>query len=109
MQRDTWSKNRVTRRRTTSGSLAETSEVESTRSTNRTVASLRSIRLSLETSREAGLFRSEGSLWPPHQPLGFRAVLDPKVFKAYDVRGIYPAEIDEEGVRAIGRAYVEQF
>jgi len=36
-------------------------------------------------------------------------VLDPKVFKAYDVRGIYPAEIDEEGVRAIGRAYVEQF
>jgi len=36
-------------------------------------------------------------------------VLDPKVFKAYDVRGIYPAEIDEEGARAIGRAYVEQF
>jgi phosphomannomutase len=36
-------------------------------------------------------------------------VLDPKVFKAYDVRGIYPAEIDEDGARAIGRAYVEQF
>jgi phosphomannomutase len=36
-------------------------------------------------------------------------VLDPKVFKAYDVRGIYPSEIDEEGARAIGRAYVEQF
>jgi phosphomannomutase len=36
-------------------------------------------------------------------------VLDPKVFKAYDVRGIYPDEIDEEGARAIGRAYVEQF
>jgi phosphomannomutase len=35
--------------------------------------------------------------------------LDPKVFKAYDVRGIYPAELDEEGARAIGRAYVEQF
>jgi phosphomannomutase len=36
-------------------------------------------------------------------------MLDPKVFKAYDVRGIYPSEIDEEGARAIGRAYVEQF
>jgi phosphomannomutase len=35
--------------------------------------------------------------------------LDPKVFKAYDVRGIYPAELDEEGAYAIGRAYVEQF
>ena len=37
------------------------------------------------------------------------AVLDPKAFKAYDVRGIYPAELDEEGAYAIGRAYVEQF
>ena len=36
-------------------------------------------------------------------------MLDPKVFKAYDVRGIYRAELDEEGARAIGRAYVEQF
>src|SRR5947209_4451772 len=36
-------------------------------------------------------------------------MLDPKVFKAYDVRGIYPAELDEEGARAIGRGYVEQF
>jgi phosphomannomutase len=35
--------------------------------------------------------------------------LDPKVFKAYDVRGIYPVELDEEGARAIGRAYVEVF
>src|SRR5437660_11130388 len=38
-----------------------------------------------------------------------RAVLDPKVFKAYDVRGIYPDELDEDGAYAIGRAYVEQF
>jgi len=38
-----------------------------------------------------------------------RAVLDPKVFKAYDVRGIYPDELDEEGAYAIGRAYVQQF
>ncbi len=41
--------------------------------------------------------------------VSIRAVLDPKVFKAYDVRGIYPAELDEEGAYAIGRAYVEQF
>jgi phosphomannomutase len=36
-------------------------------------------------------------------------VLDPKVFKAYDVRGVYPTEIDEDGAYAVGRAYVEQF
>jgi phosphomannomutase len=36
-------------------------------------------------------------------------VLDPKVFKAYDVRGIYPTDLDEDGAYAIGRAYVEQF
>ncbi|MGZ4256582.1 MAG: phosphomannomutase/phosphoglucomutase [Gaiellaceae bacterium] len=36
-------------------------------------------------------------------------MLDPKVFKAYDVRGIYPSELDEEGAQAIGRAFVEVF
>jgi phosphomannomutase len=36
-------------------------------------------------------------------------VLDPNAFKAYDVRGIYPSDLDEEGAYAIGRAYVEQF
>src|SRR5437764_2673814 len=36
-------------------------------------------------------------------------MLDPKIFKAYDVRGLYPAELDEAGAEAIGRAYVEQF
>ena len=36
-------------------------------------------------------------------------MLDPKVFKAYDVRGLYQAELDEEGAYAIGRAYVEHF
>jgi len=35
--------------------------------------------------------------------------LDPKVFKAYDVRGLYPSELDEDGAYAIGRAYGEQF
>ena len=36
-------------------------------------------------------------------------MLQSKVFKAYDVRGIYPDELDEAGAEAIGRAYVEQF
>jgi phosphomannomutase len=36
-------------------------------------------------------------------------VLDPKVFKAYDVRGIHPSELDEEGAYATGRAFVEVF
>jgi phosphomannomutase len=36
-------------------------------------------------------------------------VLDPKVFKAYDVRGIYASELDEDGAHAIGRAFVEVF
>jgi phosphomannomutase len=35
--------------------------------------------------------------------------LDPKVFKAYDIRGVYPAELDEDGASAIGRAYVDVF
>ncbi|MFL5934629.1 MAG: phosphomannomutase/phosphoglucomutase [Gaiellaceae bacterium] len=36
-------------------------------------------------------------------------MLDPKAFKAYDVRGIHPDELDEDGAYAIGRAYVEHF
>jgi phosphomannomutase len=36
-------------------------------------------------------------------------VLDPKVFKAYDVRGLHGSELDEEGAYAIGRAYAEHF
>jgi phosphomannomutase len=36
-------------------------------------------------------------------------VLSPAVFKAYDVRGVHPSELDEEGAYAIGRAYVEHF
>ena len=28
------------------------------------------------------------------------------IFKAYDIRGIFPAEINEETAYAIGRAYV---
>jgi phosphomannomutase len=36
-------------------------------------------------------------------------VLDPSVFKAYDVRGLYPSELDEDGAYRVGRAYVEHF
>ncbi len=36
-------------------------------------------------------------------------MLDPKVFKAYDVRGLYPTELDEDGAYRVGRAYVEHF
>ena len=36
-------------------------------------------------------------------------MLDPSVFKAYDVRGIHPTQIDEDGAYRIGRAFVEHF
>lgn len=32
--------------------------------------------------------------------------LDPGIFKAYDVRGVYPAEVNEEAARAIGAGFV---
>ena len=35
--------------------------------------------------------------------------LDPSVFKAYDVRGIVPDELDADGVYRIVRAYVDEF
>jgi phosphomannomutase len=34
-------------------------------------------------------------------------VLDPSVFKAYDVRGIYPTQLDVEGAYRIARAYTQ--
>ena len=36
-------------------------------------------------------------------------MLSPDAFKAYDVRGVYPTELDEDGGYRIGRAFVEQF
>jgi len=36
-------------------------------------------------------------------------MLDPRVFKAYDVRGIHGSDLDEDGAYRVGRAYVEQF
>src|SRR5262245_54749926 len=32
--------------------------------------------------------------------------LDPAIFKAYDVRGVYPSEVNEDAARAIGAAFV---
>ena len=32
--------------------------------------------------------------------------MEQKIFKAYDVRGIYPTEINKEAAYAIGRALV---
>ena len=32
--------------------------------------------------------------------------ISPSIFKAYDVRALYPSEINEDGARAIGRAFV---
>ena len=58
MHVETWSKNCDTRRRTTSGSLAWTRPLESTRSTNRTVASLRSMLLIVETKEAGRSFRA---------------------------------------------------
>ena len=33
--------------------------------------------------------------------------VDPKTFKAYDIRGVYPGELDESQAREIGRALVD--
>src|SRR5712691_4512740 len=32
--------------------------------------------------------------------------LNPSIFKAYDVRGVYPGEVHEDAARAIGAAFV---
>lgn len=32
--------------------------------------------------------------------------VDPKIFKAYDIRGVYPTELDESAAYKIGRAFV---
>ena len=53
--------------------------------------------------------RANADRGAPSVAVSIPAVLDPKIFKAYDVRGIYPTELDEEGAYAIGRAFVEQF
>jgi phosphomannomutase len=34
-------------------------------------------------------------------------MIDPSIFKAYDVRGLYPSQLDAETTRRIGRAFVD--
>jgi phosphomannomutase len=46
---------------------------------------------------------------PGRVTISIRSVLHPSVFKAYDVRGIYPSELDEDGAYRIARAYTAHF
>src|SRR3982751_6486405 len=32
--------------------------------------------------------------------------VDPTIFKAYDIRGLYPSEVNEDAAREIGRGFV---
>ena len=41
-----------------------------------------------------------------YEPAASGSVHRSSIFKAYDVRGLYPAEIDEDAARAIGRGFV---
>ena len=42
----------------------------------------------------------------PPTPNRMTSAVNPDIFKAYDVRGLYPSDINEEIVRQIGRAFV---
>ena len=50
-----------------------------------------------------------GTAFVPRRPSSITSVLDPTVFKAYDVRGIYPSQLDEEGAYRVARAYTAHF
>jgi len=45
----------------------------------------------------------------PGVPSSIPSVLDPSVFKAYDVRGLYPSQLDEDGAYRVARAYAQHF
>src|ERR1700722_10906566 len=36
-------------------------------------------------------------------------MINPDAFKAYDIRAVYPDELDEDGAYATARAFVDQF
>src|SRR5436190_8789213 len=42
----------------------------------------------------------------PSGPAASSMNINPEIFKAYDVRGIYPGEVNEDAARAIGAAFV---
>jgi phosphomannomutase len=45
----------------------------------------------------------------PRNRTSIPSVLDPSVFKAYDVRGLYPSQLDEDGAYRVARAYAVHF
>src|SRR5207302_1377673 len=44
-----------------------------------------------------------------HQTAKGRLMIDPTIFKAYDVRGTYPDQMNEEAAYAIGAAFIAHF
>ena len=105
MQCETWSKKRVTRRRTTSGSLRgdERGRVDEVDEEDGCELAFHSCTIVV---RGGGAAHRRA---PGRAAALASARARPKVFKAYDVRGVYGDELDEDGAYAIGRAYVEQF
>ena len=51
----------------------------------------------------------DGGAVHPGVPSSIPSVLDPSVFKAYDVRGLYPSQLDEDGAYRVARAYAQHF
>ena len=51
----------------------------------------------------------DGGAVHPGAPSSIPSVLDPSVFKAYDVRGLYPSQLDEDGAYRVARAYAQHF
>ena len=45
----------------------------------------------------------------PRKRTSIPSVLDPSVFKAYDIRGLYPSQLDEDGAYRVARAYATHF
>ena len=56
--------------------------------------------------RRAGDAPAPGRDLPPPRGRLRGVTIDPRVFKAYDVRGLYPEEVDEEGAERIGAAFI---
>ncbi len=56
--------------------------------------------------RQVGRDRLLTTVGPRPGPDSDPMSISPSIFKAYDVRGLYPSELDEAGARVIGRAFV---
>ena len=64
------------------------------------------IRSSADRARSAATPTERGACWETARPSPTTAAYEPTIFKAYDVRGLYPAELDEQIFHQIGRAFV---